>query len=285
MSRLVLAFVVLLATTLVACGDDEPSEQVDGDEASGLTAQPEPSEPIEEVLGPLNAAIEEGDCEAFAALTHSQLRPKAGEPDAPATREECEFIEPFLKDLRGAEFTESAEFGTGAITQADAPPALAQEGEVAAFIWLLDSDGTFGQTSLFVGDAQIGEEPAGDPLPPVEDFVAAVPGRDCSEIEPLLNPGGSLVGYAEGNKRKACELVTKGRIFLPALEETAEPALEVFGGTLDIGFVGVATESEYFTVTVGTPPADPGDPQQTEMLIDDVRPNTFTAEDADELEK
>lgn len=62
----------------MACGDDEPSEQRDGDEASGLAAQPEPSEPIEEVLGPFNAAIEEGDCKAFAALTHSELRPKAG---------------------------------------------------------------------------------------------------------------------------------------------------------------------------------------------------------------
>lgn len=285
MSRLVVVLAILLTAALAGCGDDDASEQTDGEDTSGLAVQPAPSEPIEELLDPLNAAIEDGDCEAFAALTHSQLRPKAGEPDAPATREECDFIEPFLKDLQGAEFTESAEFGTGAITQSDAPPALAQDGEVAAFIWLLDSDGTFGQTSLFVGDAQIGEEPAGDPLPPVEDFVAAVPGRDCSEIESLLNPGGSLVGYAEGDKRKACELVTKGKIFLPAVEETPEPGLEDFGGTLDIAFVGVATESEYFTVTVGTPPADPGDPQQTEMLIDDVRPNTFTAEDAAELKK
>ncbi len=266
----------LLAAGLVSgCGSDESEGD---DPSSELAAQPEPEQPISEQLEPLNKAIAEADCDAFAALQFSLSRPTP-EAGAPATPEECEFLQATFDALEGAEFDESAEFGTGAMTQAPAPSQQAGF-DFVSMIWLLDYDGIYRHVTFVPGDEQIGTEPAADPMPAAEDFVEAARAGDCDAMEPTLNPDATLVQVAGGDLTAACERITEGQLLAPALKESPEAEPVELGGTLDTTFVGVPTKDDYFTIVLGTPVGTPGGEQPDEMLVVDVFSNTVDPDQA-----
>lgn len=281
-----LGMVLICATALVVTGcggDDENGGDTDAATTAptaDLAPQPEPDVPISELLPEINEAFANGDCEQYLELAHWQTRATPNR-DAPATDEECQAAAPLLRDFEQLEFTESEEFGTGAITQGAAPEGVKQaEDEVTALIWILDDGEWRHLQNLFIGDPQIGTEPAGDPLANAETFVDAAREGDCREMEPVLQPDGVLAQGAEGNLREACELITQGRVLAPALEQTPETELADFGGTLDNTFVGLPTEEEYFTIYLTTPTVEPGqEEQETEMLVSDARSNTVDPEE------
>lgn len=261
------------ALTLSACGGGDETSTTDTTAPnSDLAAQPEPVESIETAQAAFNESIAAGDCDAFAALQHSGVRGNP-DPEAPAAEGECKFLEDGpMAQLEGVEFTESAEFGTGAVTEA---PDAAGGGVYS--LWILDFDGKYRTfaTSFPGADQQIGVDPAGDPMPTAEAFVEAIRADDCKAMVPLLNPDGTLVQQVgQGDPKTACEAVVGGQILAPALEATPDAELTDFGGTLDNTFVGLATKDDYFTIALATPTGDPDAPQSTEMLVFDVLSNT-----------
>jgi hypothetical protein len=270
-------------------GDDDPpttttTSSTTPSEEAGVAPQPEPATPIADVLPEINAALASGDdCEAWIALAHAQTR-QEGDPEAPPTKEECASAEPLLADLEGMEFTESEEFGTGAIIQGEATEALAKvPDEVVTMSWILDNGEWAHQQSIFIGDPQIGEEPAGDALPVAQEFVDAVRNEDCDAMEPILDPNGQLAFGAQGDVAKACKMLLGGALFAPSVADTPEIELADFGGTLDHTYVGVPTANGYFTIELSTPEVKPGEEtQETEMLVSDVRANEFDIEDVKE---
>lgn len=284
MQRLGLVLICAAAVAVAGCGSDNGDEPEDTTTATttavaDLAPQPEPEEPISEVLPEINEAFASGDCDAYIALAHWQTR-DAGGRETPPTEEECSNAGPLLNDFEGVEFTESAEFGTGAIIEAPAPEDIKKsEDEVVTMNWILDDGQWRHLQTIFVGDPQIGTEPAGDPMPNAETFIDAFRDGDCQAMEPVLDENSSLVQSTNGDLRKACEVLLDGRVFAPALEGTPETELVDFGGTLDQTFVGVPLEEDYFTMYLVTPVAEPGEDQATEMLVSDIRSNTIDPEE------
>ena len=284
MRRTLAMLFAVAALGLAACGDDSEettSETENTEETTELTAQPEPAEPVSVAMEEINAAFADQDCDLYFERAHPLTRAVA-ETDAPATKEECQAAEPLFADFEGLEFTELDQFGTAAITEGVAPEGVAKApDEHTALVWLLEPDGSWGHVqALFIGDEQIGTEPAGDPMPNAEAFIDAARDGDCKAMEPTINPDGALAAAAEGDLAKACELITDGEVLAPALEDTPETELVDLGGTLDNAFVGLPTSDGYFTIHLTTRAVKPGEEQQnTEMLVNDVRSNTVAPED------
>jgi hypothetical protein len=278
--KIVIVGLSLVALVGAGCGGDDEEEP--DRPAADLAAQPEPTEPLAETVERFNDAIGTIECEAYASFQLSITRENP-EPGAAPSKRECQSFEDPMGQLEGVVLEESAEFGTGGLAEGPRPEGVdaAPGFDNLVVFWMVDSDGQYRMFQFSTNDTdQIGSEPVTDPLPVAEDFVQATRDRDCKAMAPLLNTGSPLYQEAEGDAQAACRLITGGQLFAPAVSETPDPELTSFGGTTDVAFVGVATGDEYFTIVLGTPPAEEaGQEQQDEYRIIDVYANTVTPED------
>jgi hypothetical protein len=266
---------VALAFAPLGCGDDDDN----GGDGDDVVSQPEPASPIDEQMALVNQAISEQDCEQFAMLNFSFVRaPVDGlppEPGAPATSEECKFLEDNpLSQLAGVEFTESAEFGAAAITEGETDGPI-QGYDHVTMIWLTDWDGEYRNLYYFPADPQLTEEPAAgiDPASSVQALIDAARTGDCKNAEEFIEPTG-LLAQQNGSSVEGCEAVAGGEIFAPAVKATPDAAPEEMGIVRDYAFYGVPTADAYFGVTLATPPVDPGEPAAAESRVIDVVPLT-----------
>jgi hypothetical protein len=259
----------LVAVSLLAlgCGGDDDEETTEATGAGPeVVSQPEPSESISTRIEAYNDAVADQDCERFAPLAFSLAR-ETTEPGASPSRPECRDAEAALRDLRGVELDDDAEFGTGAIAEGT-PPRRSSVARTVT-VWVVDRDGSY--RLLLTADSppqvdtEVAEEAAVEET--ATEFVDAVQSDDCEALTQLIDPGGRL---ATGSPKERCEAIADGQLFAPALEATPDPELEYLGGTSDFAFVGVPTEDAYFTIVLGTE-EDGGEPAAT---ILDVLPST-----------
>ena len=267
--------VLALVVVTPGCGDDDD----EGDDGGDVVSQPESNVPIEDQMAALNQAIDDQDCDQFAALNFGFLRaPVDGLPPAPgspATAEECTSLEDNpLSQLAGPEFTESEELGAAAITEGELAQPI-QGYDNVTMIWLTDWDGEYRNLYYFPADPQIGEEPASgiDPESSVQALIDAARTGDCEDAEEFMEPTG-LLAQQNGGAVEGCEAVAGGEIFAPAVKATPDAAPEEMGITRDYAFYGVPTADAYFGVTLATPPVDPGEPPSAESRVIDVVPMT-----------
>src|SRR5688500_4484858 len=260
----------------LGCGDDDD----EGDDGGDVVSQPEPTTPIDQQMAAINQAIDDQDCDQFAALNFSFLRGQVdGLPPEPgassATKEECSFLEDnALSQLAGVEFTESEELGAAAITEGELPAPI-QGYESVTMVWLTDWDGEYRNLYYFPADPQVGEVPAegADPESSVQALIDAARSGDCKDAEEFIEPTG-LLAQQNGGAVEGCEAIADGEIFAPAVEGTPDAAPEEMGTVRDYAFYGVPTADAYFGVTLATPPVDPGEPASSEFRVIDVVPLT-----------
>jgi hypothetical protein len=258
----VLGILVLALLAPAGCGGDD-----DGGGSSEVVSQPEPAEPIESQAEVFNEAIAGQDCEKLATLSFSTRRFKVTEPGAAPSPAECRDVEGILRKLKGVELQESAEFGTGAMSEGTA----LQESRYprTLTIWVVDRDGYYRRLFTVASppllDTEVPDQAAIEDA--AAEFVQAVEEDDCKTIEQILGAGSPL---AAGSPRAACQALVDGKLFSPALEATPKPELEFLGGTRWFSFVGVPTADAYFTIVLGSRTAD----GQFEPTIQDVVPST-----------
>jgi hypothetical protein len=259
---------VILAAGLLAfagCGGDS---QGGGEPAGDAVAQPEPAQPIETMVEPLNAAVDAGSCEQYVELVTSLAREgnEAGGPPRPG---ECAVAEKGpLRLLEGARFEDSAEFGTGAIIEGTL--GAGDEARPVVTLWVVDRDGRFRVSYAADGAPQLGTEPAPDARPEeaADGFLEAIRAGDCEALKPLLNPDGRLV-TTTGGVEAACDAVIDGALFAPALKATPGAEPEPLGATVNYAFFGVPTRDAYFTLLLSNLPD-----AEAQMTVLDVLPST-----------
>lgn len=262
MRKAVITAMGACALALGACGGDD-------EETRASSSQPKPKQPIAKLVGPFNKALAEEDCKAAAEAVFSVLR-EEGKPGAPATKKECKFLQTpgsFLQVLGDIEFTDSEEFGTAALMEAEVPPGR-ELGSRAAALWALDSDGEYRYVSVTSGDGQLGRSlPKGnDAEEAAGKFVESVRNGRCEAS--LINPEGTL---AQGDVKAACEGIEEGARFAPALKADAAAKPKPMGATLDWAFYGVDTDDGFFTLILNSLPAE-GKGQSTRYGVYDVLP-------------
>lgn len=279
MRKRLLAPAVFFALLLGACGEDGGGDEAGAD----LVSAPEVTRSIDEQMAALNEAIATDDCKAFASLAHSFLRVRDAEgqtpePGSPGTEEECKNTEQVRAQLEGVEFTESAEYGTVALTEGELSKPVGGYDTMTAN-WLLDSDGAYRHTFMGPADPAIGTEPGeGTDFDAVIDgMLEAVRSGDCSGADEIFHESG-VFAEPGSTPEEQCEGLAGGQTFAPAVKATEEPEVEQLGATLDLVWYGVATEEAYFTVTLSTPLAQQQGSltpeEQGTFRVIDVLPNT-----------
>jgi hypothetical protein len=254
----------VLAVAAVGCGSSKKKSDTTSS-SGGVVQQPKPTQPISAVVPLFNKAIKDQSCAEFAVLDFSQTRQDTT-PGAPPTGSECKFFKSALKGSKGLKFTHGTEYGTGALIEGPAPPALAKKAPgraVALGIFVLDRDGHYRFLEDRVDLAQIGTKPS----PPANDggknaqaLIDAIRAGDCKKGVPLIHPQGSAAHSAQGNVKALCDSFVKGKITAPALRETPNPKAVRLGATRDYQFYGVATKKTYFTLIMVTPPGTSNKP-------------------------
>ena len=238
-------------------------------------AQPKPTQPISAVVPLLNKALKDQSCAEFATIDFSGGR-QTTTPGAPPVGNECKFMKQALKVSQDLKFTHGAEYGTGALVEGPAPPALAKKvpGKAVSFaLFLLDRDGKYRFLFSHVDVQQIGTKPnagANDGGKNAQAVLDAIRAGDCKKLEPLIHPQGSLAHSYQGNVKAACKALVGGKIFAPSVKETPNVKAEFLGGTRDYQFYGVATKKTYFTLIMATPPGTSSKPP---LLFEEL-PNT-----------
>lgn len=230
-------------------------------------APPAPNEPIESKVEPLNAAVEVGSCERYVPLVFSFVR-EGARMGARATTGECRVAERgVLRQLRGTEFGESAEFGTAALIEGEG-----DDGRTDTTIWVVDRDGEFRIADAATGTAQIGTEPPdADLAQTAESLVDAVVEADCDALLEVLNPSARFLENAE-RPEEACDSILDGAVFAPAIRETPAARPVELGVTRSLAFFGIPTEEAYFTLLLSS-----GDEPEGDMSVLDILPNTPVA--------
>ena len=278
--RNVVAMFALLpaALGLAACGSDDSD-----DGGSELVSPPEATVSIDEQMQALNEAIAADDCEAFASLTLTFLRPRDAEGELPepgsaGSADECKNTEQVRAMLDGVEFTEAAEYGTAALTEGELAKPVGGYDTMSAS-WILDSDGQYRHTFMGPSDPGIGTEPVeGTDFDEVIDsMLEAVRSGDCSGAEEIFHEAG-VFAEPGSTPEEQCEGLAGGQIFAPAVKATEEPGVEQMGATLDQVWYGISTEEAHFTVTLTTPIAKQQgsltEEEQGTFTVVDVLPNT-----------
>jgi hypothetical protein len=238
-ARSLIAGAVAAAAFVAGCGGGDGG----GSESGGDTpvvAQPKAEQPLADQVEALNEAIADQSCEDFTPLLYSLTRSDTA-PGAAPNDAECRRAEQHLRTLTGVEFTDSAEYGTGGLSQSEASTRVA--------VWTVDRDGVFRVESLARSEPQIDtsalEEGEADQV--AGDFVDAVGSKDCRALRSVLYPEGRLVAESGG---QACDAVINGELFAPALAHTPGASHELLGETRNFAFAGVPTADAYFTLVL-----------------------------------
>ena len=246
LAPIALCFVMFLAG---GCGgDDDDGGGGDKQAASAALAErPTPKQPIASEIAAFNRAISTQDCKKYYPLVLSFARGKP--PGSPATAAECKGTGSGLATLRGYRVELAAQYGTAGILDGRSGDKHRHT------IWTLDGDRRFRYTEVTgSGSASQAGTPFSDRREAARlarDFVAAVRSGDCAAMAPLFSPKGSRLVVNTGSPRAACRAVLKGQFLAPAVRKTPNPRIDVLGGTRNLAFVGVATSSLYFTMTMG----------------------------------
>jgi hypothetical protein len=257
----------ITALAATGCGSSKSDNNTNTTSSGGgVVQQPKPKEPISSVIAPFNKAVKDQSCAEFAVIDFSQFRQPGLAPGARPTAQECKVINRNLAKSKQFHLTNSAEYGTAALVEGPAPAAIAKKvpGGKATVqsLWLIDRDGKFRVIGYNIDRPQIGTKPnagATDNGKNAQAVVDAIKAGDCKKLVPLIHPKGQLVqGF--GSQQKACDGLAHGKIFAPALRETASPKAVYMGGTRDWQFYGVATKKTYFTLIMATPPGTSSKP-------------------------
>jgi phosphatidylethanolamine-binding protein (PEBP) family uncharacterized protein len=265
--------VTALAAT--GCGSSSKKDTNTTSSAGGVVQQPKPVEPISAAVAPLNKAIKDQSCAEFAAIDFSGGRQNTT-PGAPPVGSECKFMNRALKTSKDLKFTHGAEYGTAALIEGPAPPALAKKvpgKAVSLALYLLDRDGKYRFLFSHIDVQQIGTKPnagADDGGKNAQAVVDAIRAGDCKKLVPLIHPQGSLAHSFGGNVKAGCKALVGGKIFAPSVKETPNAKADLLGGTRDYQFYGVATKKTYFTLIMATPPGTSSKPP---LLFEEL-PNT-----------
>ena len=231
------ALALALAAAISACG---------GGGGSDTASQPEAKTPIADTVTDLNKAIADQDCKEYTPLNFSLVRLNT-QPGAPASATECKNVKAQLASLKGVKYTDSTEYGTGAI----ASGGSGHDADNGIFV--LDRDGTYRLVTTFGGDKQVGSSPVSTDSADAnaQAFVDAIKAGDCKKAEPLINPKSPGVQQS-GGPAKYCDTVIKGKLLAPQLKATDNPTVEPMGASLDLAFYGVPTKDAWFTLIMAS---------------------------------
>lgn len=257
------AFLATAALLVAGCGGADTESTTD-DTKSAVVAMPTPQTPVSAQIVPFERSFDENGCKQFQPLRFSTIR---GRPaGSPATASECrgqDSERSRLAHLISLPILATRQYKTAALMEAAGTNGAKKD----YTIWVLDSDGRFHFTEI-----QLNDDPQfGTPFTNRDaaqrvagELVRAVDQHDCKALLELLNSSSRLVvGH---DPKEICQSVLNGRYFAPAVYATPKPNIEVLGGTRAVAFVGVPTETAYFTITM----AGEGD----ELQVFDVLPNT-----------
>jgi hypothetical protein len=257
------------ACEMSACGDSSgagrrPSAtSTPTPAASVLVSRPTAKRKLSAEVGPFERAIAKQDCKTFFPYVLSFAR--STRPGAAATSTECRRANSEMALLRGLRLDTSVQFDTGGLMEGPTGTNARRY-----LIWAVDSDGRFRYSRLSgTGQAEVGTPFRffTESARVANRFVRAVREKDCGTMAPLFSQVASRLVTSAGSRMGACRAVLRGKFLAPALAETADPRIEVLGGTRDIAFVGVATKRAYFTMALG-------DFEQQGLLVFDIVPST-----------
>ena len=269
---------VALAFALGACGDD--NEEPTGSSEDAASSAPEASAPVDEAVTALNEAIASQDCEQLMEITFSVLRVNAdgdgpAEPGQPVQPEECSGEAPapgLLKALEGTTFEQTEDYGAGAISDGTGGKETGGYDHWSV-IWAVDRDGQYRNLAFYPADPQFEEDlpTSVDPVAVTEEMLSIIESGDCANADQVFGEGTRFGASPE----EACEALSGGTIFAPAVKAAGDDALvEELGASRDYALVGVDTGDTYFLVHLATPPIKPDQPVQDEIGVVDVVPLT-----------
>ncbi|MDQ4040622.1 MAG: hypothetical protein M3141_02605, partial [Actinomycetota bacterium] len=169
--------------------------------------------------------------------------------------DECRFYAEQLLRWTGIDLRRTKQFGTAAIAEGPGPRRGPYTNHTAIFV--LDWDGRYRFWGTNASDPQIGTQPKPgvDFQATADAFVEAVRDRDCAAFVRVTMPGGDFYRGTR-NTREACDTVFRGRNLAPQLRADPGVEPEPLGETLDLGFFGIATKRNHYTLIVGTRPTD-----------------------------
>lgn len=240
---------ILAATAALAAaggcggGDDEPRRR----------PGPTVVAPLSETIEQWERAVRERSCRLYAPTALTFTRPEQAVPGGPPVAGECDFYERQMPAWRGIDLRDTERFGTAAIAQGPGPRRAGYTNHTAIFI--LDWDRRYRFWGTSASDPQIGTQPGADTdfAATARDFVRAVREHDCRGFLRVAMPGGD---FFRGTRtpQAACRAVLGGRNLAPQLRADPDAEPVELGTTSDLGFYGVATQRNYYTLVLGTRP-------------------------------
>jgi hypothetical protein len=263
--RNILTLLAACAVLIAGCGGDDEDERRESPKAKA---------PLSGELAGWNQAIASQKCDRYAPLALTATRSPQAKPGGPPVADECRFYRQQLPQWKGIRLQKSDQLGTAGIAQGPGPKQGPYTNHTAIFI--LDWDGRYRFFSANASDAQIGTKPKSstDFQATANAFVKAVRDKDCDRFLEHVLPGSSFFRGAR-NDRDACKAVFGGKNLAPQLAADEEAKPEKLGETLDLGFFGIATKKNYYTLVLTTKPTDGGPELQRkpEALVLDYFPN------------
>jgi hypothetical protein len=260
-----LSAALAMAALLGGCGEDDEDEG---------RAQPKAKAPLSGELAGWNQAVASQKCAQFVPLVLSAVRNPGAKPGGPPVEDECRALNQTLEQNKGVKLEKSDEFGTAGIAEGPGP----KQGPYSTYpaIFIVDWDGEYRFLTVGPADPQLGTKPKAstDFQGTADAFVKAVRDRNCDQFLKYVAPGSSFFRGAK-NDRDACQAVFRGKNLAPQLAADKEAKPEKLGETLDLGFFGIATKKNYYTLIVTTKPRDGGPELQRrpEALVLDYVPN------------
>ncbi len=242
------ALIALLASGMIAagCGDDG------GDKGGGRQA-PKPKAPLSGELAGWNRAVAAQSCQQYVPLLVTAVRNPQARPGGPPVGDECRVIGPAIRQVRGVSLRKAKQFGTAGIAEGPGP----RRGRFSTYpaIFLVDWDGRYRFLTVGPADPQIGTKPkAGTDYQATADaFVKAVRDKNCTQFLKYVMPNAAFFRGVR-SPRDACQVVFRGKNLAPQLVADKEAKPEKLGETLDLGFFGIATKRNYYTLLIQTKP-------------------------------
>ena len=267
-------FAIAAATVTAAaagCGD--------GDKEQERKAQPKAKAPLSAELRGVNKAFASQSCQEYAPYALAAVRPPEAKVGGPPVKDECKFFRRFLQDNKDVELEKTQEFGTAAIASGPGPKRGGFSTYTAMFV--LDWDGRYRLVGSQPADPQIGTKPkpGTDLQAAAEGFVRAVRDKDCQAFERYTLPGSGIY-FGARSAQEVCKQVFGGKNLAPQLAADRGAKPQKLGETLDIGFFGLATKDNYYTLLVQTKPVGGVPPAiakqlrgKPNALVSDVFPN------------
>jgi hypothetical protein len=227
---------------LAGCGGGGGSSATSASSAAPADSPPKAKEALSVTAKRLESALPHGDCnELIKLMLHSLQRHTA--PDAPATSDECAYINRVRNQFRGYHLTKSREFGPAGFSEGTGDN-VPHDG-VAGIVWLLDSDGSWKATHQGIYRPQIDVAPilAHRADANARRLVDGLKTGNCAELWRVLNPASRFVFTVNGQREAFCRTLPrtyrdKGSAFAQIKAE-GTAALKPLGRTHDFAFYAI----------------------------------------------